>query len=369
MTLFLNNDHISEVLTMKDTIDALERAYKDLADGTAICRPRIDMRIPTDDPNKLYQWGTMEGGSSTSGYFAIRMKSDVTYETEYEGTRTQEKYCIEPGTFCGLIMLMSVQNGEPLAFINDGVLQHMRVAADSGIGTKFMARENAEIVGMIGSGGMARSHAESLTHVRNIKRINVFSPTKANRETYAKEMSAKLGIEVVPVASAEAAHEGADIIAGCTDASVPVIFGRWIPDGAHVTCIGGKLDGDAMERIDRSLRLGSSPLPVGVPDFPQHDESIGYIAQAADSQARVTRESAVTRSHGIQAETRVVFLEKLLAGEAPGREGDSQVTFSARGNVQGVQFYSVAGRAYELAKAKGLGNSVPTEWLTQDIRD
>ncbi|MDA1035655.1 MAG: ornithine cyclodeaminase family protein [Chloroflexi bacterium] len=369
MTLFLNNDHISEVLTVKDTIDALEQAYRDLAEGTAICRARIDMRIPTDDPAKLYQWGTMEGGSSTSGYFAIRMKSDVTYDLEYEGTKTQEKYCIEPGTFCGLIMLMNIQNGEPLAFINDGVLQHMRVAADSGIGTKYMAREDAEVVGMIGSGGMARSHAESLSYVRNIKRINVFSPTKANRETYAKEMSAKLGIEVVAVASAEAAHDGADIIAGCTDSTSPVIFGRWIPDGAHVTCIGGKLDGDAMERIDRSLRLGSSPLPVGVPEFPQHDEAFGYLAKPADGNPRSLRESAVTRAHGIQAEGRTVFMEKLLSGEALGREHGAQVTFSERGNVQGLQFFAVAGRAYELAKAKGLGNSVPTEWLTQNIRD
>ena len=369
MTLFLNNDHISQVLTMKDTIDALEQAYKDLVEGTATCRARIDMRIPTDDPTKLYQWGTMEGGSSTSGYFAIRMKSDIVYETVYEGTRTQEKYCIEPGTFCGLIMLMNIQNGEPLAFINDGVLQHMRVAADSGIGTKYMARQDAKVVGMIGSGGMARSHAESLAHVRNIEQINVFSPTKSNRETYAKEMSEKLGIKVVAVDSAEAAHEGADIIAGCTDASIPVIFGRWIPDGAHVTCIGGKLDGDAMERVDRSLRLGSSPLPVGIPDFPAHDEAFGYLAQPAVNQPRAWSQSAVTRSHGIQAEDRSVFMEKLLKGEAPGRENSSQVTFSERGNVQGVQFFAVAGRAYELAKARGLGNSVPTEWLTQDIRD
>ncbi len=369
MTLFLNNDHISQVLTMKDTIDALEQAYKDLAAGTAVCRPRIDIRIPTDDPAKMYQWGTMEGGSSSSGYFAIRMKSDVTYETEYEGTRTEEKYCIEPGTFCGLILLINIQNGEPLAFINDGVLQHMRVGADSAIGTKYMAREDAQVVGMIGSGGMARSHAESLTKVRNIKRINVISPTKANRDSYAKEISAKYGIEVVPVATAQEAHEGADIIAGCTDATQPVIFGKWIPDGAHVTCVGGRMDGDALERIDRSLRLGSAPAPIGLPEFRLHDEAIGYEALPTDTQARVERARQGLRSHRIVAENRAVFLEQMLAGDAPGRTSAAQVTYSERGNIQGAQFFAVAGRAYELAKAKGLGNSVPTEWLTQDIRD
>ena len=79
MTLILNNDDVKSVLTMKITIEALEEAYKDLVNGNAVCRPRVDIQIPTKDPQKVYQWGTMEGGSS-SGYFAIRMKSDVIYE-------------------------------------------------------------------------------------------------------------------------------------------------------------------------------------------------------------------------------------------------------------------------------------------------
>ena len=369
MTLFLNNDDISRVLTMRDTIDALEQAYEDLAEGKAVCRPRIDLRIPTDDPAKLYQWGTMEGGSSSSGYFAIRMKSDVTYEQEYGGTRTEEKYCVRPGLFCGLILLINIQNGEPLAFINDGVLQHTRVGADSAIGSKYMAREDAEVVGMIGSGGMARSHIEALLHVRNIKRVNVYSPTKANREAYAAEVSAKYGIEVVPVESAKAAHDGADIVMGCTDSTEPVIFGRWLPDGAHVTCVGGKLDGDAMERFDRSLRLGSAPAPVGLPEMRLHDEVLAYEAAPADPSQAPARTKQRVRSHRVVAEDRAVFLEEMLSGAKPGRTSPSQVTFSERGNIQGVQFYAVAGRAFELAKQAGLGHEIPTEWLLQDIRD
>ena len=369
MTFFLNNDDISSVLTMKDTMDALDQAYRDLAGGTAVCRPRIDIRIPTDDPSKLYQWGSMEGGSSSSGYFAIRMKSDITYEQDYNGVHTGEKYCMQPGLFCGLILLIDIQNGEPLAFINDGFLQHMRVGADSAIGTNYMARPDAEVVGMIGSGGMARSHAESLSHVRNIKRINVYSPTKANREAFAKEITETLGIETVAVDSAQAAHQGADIIAGCTDSTEPVIFGRWVPDGAHITCVGGKIDGDAMERIDRSLRLGSAPAPIGMPDMRLHDEVIGYEAAPADNNPRTQRARQALRTHGVVAEDRAVFMEQLLDGSLPGRTSDSQVTYSERGNIQGVQFYAVAGRAYELARAKGLGHEIPTEWLLQDIRD
>ena len=162
--LFLNNDDVKQVLTMELTMNALDKAYRELARQEAVCRPRIDIQIPTSDPDKIYQWGTMEGGSM-SGYFAIRMKSDVIYEQEYQGAITQEKYCVRPGNFCGLILLNSIENGEPLAMLNDGYLQHMRVGADSGIGAKYMARQDASVVGMIGSfdvmseAGMGQPHA------------------------------------------------------------------------------------------------------------------------------------------------------------------------------------------------------------------
>src|ERR1700694_3605178 len=146
MTLILNNGDVDKVLTMADTIGALETAYLQMASKEAVCRPRIDIRIPTSDPAKNYQFGTMEGGS-TSGYFAIRMKSDVVYETTYQGVTPQEKYCSRPGLFCGLILLPSIETGEPLAFINDGLLQHMRVGGDGGIGVKHMARQDAGTVG------------------------------------------------------------------------------------------------------------------------------------------------------------------------------------------------------------------------------
>ena len=368
MTLFLNNDDIASVLTMRDTVDALERAYRDLAHGEAVCRPRIDIQIPTTDPAKTYQWGTMEGGSSSSGYFAIRMKSDVVYEQEYGGTRTQEKYSVRPGLFCGLILLISVENGEPLAFINDGYLQHMRVGADSAIGVKYMSREDSQVVGMIGSGGMARSHAESFAAVRDIRRIQVYSLTKANREAYAAEITRRLGIETVAVDRPEDAYRGADIVAGCTDAVEPVVFGRWLEDGAHVTCVGGQLDGDAMERIDRSLRLGSAPAPVGLPELALHDENLTYAASAPGKRLERT-ERGGSRAHGVIAPDRMVFMEQLLAGQAEGRASSTAVTYSERGNIQGAQFFAVASVAYELAKAKGLGHEIPTEWLLQEIRD
>jgi ornithine cyclodeaminase/alanine dehydrogenase-like protein (mu-crystallin family) len=364
MTLLINNSDVQQVLTMKSTMAALDQAYSDYAQGEAVCRPRIDIRIPTSDPEKFYQYGTMEGGS-TRGYFGIRMKSDVIWYDEYGGTKTKEKYCVQPGLFCGLVWLFSIENGEPLAIINEGYLQHMRVGADSGIGARYMARKNAEVLGMIGSGGMARSHIEAFLEARPIKRVQVYSPTKEHREAYAAEVRERYEIDAVAVDTPEAAHRGADIVSGCTDAVVPVIFGRYLDPGTHVTNVGGRLDSDVYPRIDVSLRLGSAPAPLGMDGQQLHDEVIAYAARPEYFE----RESSGGRSHGIPMEDKAVFLKDLLSGARPGRTSDEQITYSARGNVQGLQFFAVAGVAYEECKARGLGRELPTEWFLQDIRD
>ncbi len=367
MTLILSNDDVKSVLTMEITMKALEEAYQQIARREAVCRPRVDIQIPTNDPQKMYQWGTMEGGS-ISGYFAIRMKSDVVYEQEYEGARTQEKYCVRPGKFCGLILLINIHNGEPLALINDGYLQHMRVGADSGIGVKYMAREDARVVGMIGSGGMARSHADSFLLARKIKKIQVYSPTKAHREEYAKEIKERLGIEVVPLDNPQDVYKGADIIAGCTDSAIPIVIGKWLEEGTHITCVGGKPDEETLKRIEVSLRLGNAPAPWGLPEFSLPDEYITYAAMP-DENAAFKMKRKGKRAHGVIAEDRAVFLADLLSRRKKGRTSPKQITYSERGNVQGAQFFAVAGKVYELAREKRLGREIPTDWLLQDIRD
>jgi ornithine cyclodeaminase/alanine dehydrogenase-like protein (mu-crystallin family) len=367
MTLILNNEDVQSVLTMEITLEALEQAYAELTRQEAVCRPRIDIQIPTRDPHKIYQWGTMEGGS-TSGYFAIRMKSDVIYEQECEGARTQEKYCVRPGKFCGLILLVDIQNGEPLALINDGYLQHMRVGADSGIGAKYMARKDAEVVGMIGSGGMARTHVDAFLRVRKINRVQVYSPTREHRMEYAREITDRFGIDVVPVDTLRDVYKGAQIVAGCTDSAVPVIIGEWLEEGTHVTCIGGKPDEEALKRIDVSLRLSNAPAPWGLPELGLSDEYVTYAAMPKEN-AGFKMKRAGRRGHGVIAGDRAVSLKELLTGEKKGRISPSQITYSERGNIQGAQFFAVAGKVYELAKEKGLGREIPTEWLLQDIRD
>ena len=90
MTRILTNDDVQSVLTMEMTTPALEKAYRELAQTEAVCRPRIDIQIPTKEPAKVYQWETMKRGS-TAGSFAIRMKSDIISEQEYNGVRTSAR--------------------------------------------------------------------------------------------------------------------------------------------------------------------------------------------------------------------------------------------------------------------------------------
>ena len=139
--LFIDNETVRQILNISDTIESLDTAFRGLVDGGSIHRPRIDVYVPTGREEDYYRWGTMEGASRDLGVFAIRMKSDViSWPVDAEGNWTEEKYCVEPGTYCGLIFLFSTVNGEPLAIIKAGYLPHMRVGGGAGLDNAPLAR-------------------------------------------------------------------------------------------------------------------------------------------------------------------------------------------------------------------------------------
>ena len=141
----------------------------------------------------------------------------------------------------------------------------MRVGADSGIGVKYMAREGAEVVGMLGFGGMARSHIPAFLEARpTIRKVQVYSPTRANREAYAAEVSEQYGLEVVPMDNPQDVFRGADILAGCTDSAVPLPMGEWLEPGTHITSVGGRPDDAAYQRLDVLSPPGHRAYPHGL---------------------------------------------------------------------------------------------------------
>lgn len=269
-------------------------------------------------------------------------------------------------------MLMNVNNGEPLAFINDGVLQQMRVGGDGGIGVKFAAREDAEVVGMLGSGGQARTHMAAFMLARpGLKCLQVYSPTRANCERFAWEMADAYGLEIVICDRPEAVYRNADIVAAVTDSAVSVLDGQYLEPGTHVVNIGGGgiPPKSVLDRVDVYLRFGNAPAPWGLPQLGVGDEYLTYAAEP-DSGAGPRLKHSGKRGHGPALPSRMVTLEQLIGERRSSVRTDrSQITYSERGNLQGHQFWSVAGKVYEAVRKRGLGRELPTEWFTQNIRN
>jgi len=364
--IFLTNEHIQQVLDMPTCMNAMEEAYRDLNEQRAGYRPRIDFYVP-QEPH-YYRWGTMEGASRKLGVFAIRMKSDMLAWENQDGFTVEDKYCMQRGTYCGLIFLLSTRNAEPLALMNDGYLQHMRVGACAGLGTKYLARKNSKVLAMIGSGGMARTYAAAIKEVRPIEVIRVFSPTKANREAYAAEMTEKLDIEVVAVDSPEEALKGADVVSLTTDSLVPVIKAEWLEPGMHINNVRNNEAGsDVLKRVDVRARLGTSTLFAdrsAAEVTSGSDGMFGYIAGTAEEKKKIPS----SPFHEIDNPD-IGTVPDIMAGRWVGRANDQQITFLNNQGTQGLQFAAVGGTAYNLARAKGLGHPLPLEWFTQNIRD
>ena len=360
--LFIDNPTVSKLLDMRSTLEALEVGYRDLAQGDAIFRPRIDVYFPNETPDGYYRWGTMEGASRSLGVFAIRMKSDML--TWPDGL-TEEKYCVEPGTFCGLIMLFSTRNGEPLAIINDGILQHMRVGGCAGLGAKYLAREDAGVVGMVGSGGMARTYLEAFNAVRRIEKVKVYSPTPAHREAYAEEMSEQLGIPIEPMASVEDVVRDSDIVSTCTDSLHPVVTDMaWLSKGSHLTSVRAtEWPMEVLKVADYTAKLGRNTITALDEGMTRIHGTASLVAGQPEEQARIPNPKEDTYVGQYES------LVDLMVGRSKGRQSPDDITYFINSGTQGLQFAAVAGRVYQLAKERGLGRETPTDWFLQDIRD
>ena len=365
--LFIHNDVVEQVLSIKDCIEVQEAAFKALETGGSIHRPRIDLYAPAERADGYYRWGTMEGWYDD--IFAIRMKSDVvTWPKTADGGWTEEKHCIEPGTYCGLILLFSSKNGEPLAIINDGILQHMRVGGGAGIGAKYLARKGASVVGMLGSGGMARTFLKAFCAVRPIKTCKVYSPTPKNRTAYAKEMSEALGIEVTPVASAREAVRGVDILSTATDSINPTFETDWLEPGMHVANSGhSEVPMDASSRFDIQIRQGINGLRMPNSKRIRMEIGMSPVAWIAGTEEQMKRLPGKTPGEGFVGNY-PDFCD-LITGRTPGRTSDDEITVYHNGGNQGIQFAAVGGLVYRQALAMGIGRQLPTEWFVQNIRD
>ena len=112
----------------------------------------------------------------------------------------------------GLVLLFSIETGELLAILKEGYLQKMRVGGTSGLGIKYLARPDASVIGLFGSGWQAGAQLMAACAVRKIKRVKVYSPNADNRKRFSVLMSQKLEIEVEPAERPEDVAQGVDIL-------------------------------------------------------------------------------------------------------------------------------------------------------------
>jgi len=365
--LLIDNEVVAGVLSMKDCIAVQERAFAGVLTGASISRPRIDTLVPCSRGDAYFRFGSIEG--ATDGVHAVRLKSDImTWPKNDDGSWSRKKYSVRPGLYCGLVLLFSTEDAEPLAILNDGYLQHMRVGAAAGIGARLLSRAESRRVGLIGSGGMARTVLEALTAVRPIEDVRVFSRDPENRARFAREMSNQLGISVLPAPSAREAVRGADILASATDSLLPVVEADWLEPGMHLVAIGPHdLAPECEALLDVVVRQGDETLDL--PETNHFQRNLGhsrnaFVAGSPQQQSRlpqVPRKERPQRSWPLYVD--------VIAGRIAGRTNQTQITQYRPVGNWGLQFAACGALVYRAAKARGLGRELPAEWFVQSIRN
>jgi alanine dehydrogenase len=365
--LILNNDEIDSLLSMSDSVDLLERAYRALAEGRAVNRPRSDLYHRDPGSDTVYVFKTMEGGSLDSGVAALRLCSDVIRWEKKKGSIVKQKLPVAAGgKWVGLVLLFSIETAEPLAIFPDGVVQVTRVAATSAVAARHLARKDASILGLIGSGWQARAHVRAMCAVRKIEKVHVYSPTKANRETFAKEMEGKVNIPIIPVNEPEEAANEADILVAATNAISQIVFPKWLQPGMHVTCIkDSELGEDTIRSADQVVIHARKFAPenyitgFGGEKIEVHDP-IAFLQEKDQSSVPKLEPPFWTQEPEIQ---------DVVVGQAEGRTSAEQITCFINNIGTGIQFNALGAAVYRQARSKGVGREIPTDWFLESVHN
>lgn len=350
MTLLLTSEEAERVMPMEACLAALELSFRELAEGLAVNRPRSDTYTPTSEKDVYYRYKTMEGAVPGLGVLAQRINSEKMRWPVVKGIRRQDKFQrVYPNHYVGLVLLFSIETGELQAILKEGYLQKMRVGGTSGLGIKYLARPDASVIGLFGSGWQAGAQLMAACAVRKIKRVKVYSPNADNRKRFSVMMSQKLQIEVEPVAGPEQVARGVDILVAATNAMQPVLFPEWVEEGMHVGSINTR----------RELAPGLQ-------------ESCGYVVintREPNLQICVggSKEGiAPLKDNDIECGD-APELGEVIIGRQRGRQSATEITLFLNNIGLGTQFAAVGAAIYEAARAKGLGKEIPSEWFLETV--
>jgi ornithine cyclodeaminase len=325
MTLFLNEDDVRQVATMAMALEAVEGAFAGLGQGETQARPRQRVRLANGVLHNLI------GGVPSS--HALGLKAYASYPS---GTRF-------------IVLLFDSDNGDLLSIMEADRLGQLRTGAASGVATRYLAREDARVLGQIGAGWQSRTQMEAVCAVRPIEQVRVYSRDKQRREAYCREMSQQLRIEVVPVENGAAVVKGADVLTTITNSSEPVLFGEWLEPGQHINAAGSnwaqrrELDVEAVRRAE-----------VITADYVEQAKiESGDLVAAVEA--------------GAIGWDQVIEIGDVVAGKRPGRGSSELITlFESQG--LGVEDVATAAQVYQAARARGLGREIEVLGRIKDQR-
>src|SRR5665811_556542 len=186
----LTQEDTEALLDMESCLEALEPVYVDLAAGAAGSIPRADLVVGHGQrSDAVHGLKTMSGSVPRYQIAAVRVNSDVVHWPEQHGQRRRVKLPLADGRWVGLVLLFDMATGTPLAIFPDGYVQRLRVGATNGLGSKYMAREDASALAVLGSGWQARTQVLACCAVRPIDRVTVYSPTPARSTPRSRSRS------------------------------------------------------------------------------------------------------------------------------------------------------------------------------------
>lgn len=212
--LYLNEEEVRRLLPMREAVMVMREVFDALREGTAINQGRRRMFLPGG--SVLHQMGGAVGKYFGTKYYAVNVKHGFHF----------------------FFHLFDAATAAPLALMQANWLGQLRTGAASGFATDILAREDANVLAVIGSGFQAQAQVAAIHCVRKLREVRVWSRKAKNREAFANDCRASLGIDCRAAESAEEAVRGADIVVTATYAKDPVIEAAWVSPGAHINAMG-----------------------------------------------------------------------------------------------------------------------------------
>ncbi len=323
MTRLLSRSDVIKVLDMGETIDILEAAFADLSNGKVVMPQRTT--IPASDHGGL----ALFMPAYLKGMGALGAKVVTVYKDN------PQKY--DMATVLGTIILLDEKTGAPIAIMDGGFMTAMRTGGVAGLATRVLARKDAQVHTMFGTGGMAKTHAWAVSNARNIKKLNLYSIDPVEkRSAFAESLKDVISCEIELARDAEHAIREADIVTLITSAKEPIIDGSWIKPGTHINGVGSHAPG--MRELD-TLTLKKSKVVCDLVDACKPEAGDFIIPIKAG-------EYSWDEIHG--------SLGDVITGKISGRENPGEITlFKSVGLA--IQDISTASHVYRKAVEAGVG--------------